>query len=76
MTEILFAALAVVYGLVGIFLLVYTDRLSKQLKQHEEDKRKHRGERDCLRPECKVIDAPTQDPQPLLGVAYPLESEK
>jgi hypothetical protein len=76
MTEFLFATFAVVYGLVGIFLLVYTDRLSRQLRQHEEDKKKHRGDRDCLRSECKVIDAPTDDLQPLLGVAYPPESKK
>lgn len=78
MTDFFFAFLAIVYGLGGIFLLVYTDRLSKQLKRHEEDKKKHQLKRHCDRTECKVVDAPTntKDPQPLLGVAYPPESEK
>jgi hypothetical protein len=41
--DTIFAIVAILYGIAGIFLLYYTDKVSKQIKQHEEEHKARRN---------------------------------
>jgi len=72
--EFIFALIAVVYGIGGVFLLVYTDRLSKKLKEQQELERNRRANQCgliCKQGECKLSHRDVEDPSPLLGVVWP-----
>lgn len=70
--EFIFGLVAVVYGIGGIFLLVYTDRLSKKLKEQQELERNRRASQCRFACEPDECIAPHRDvDQPLLGVVWP-----
>lgn len=57
---------AVAYGIAALFLLYYTDKLSKQVKRQEElEKVRRQAHLDEYHSED------TKDHEPLLGVIYP-----
>jgi len=67
-SDIVFALFAVVYGLAGIGLLIYTDHLKRKIDRQEEENKLRRQEHfDHLEDHHGV--------QPLLGVVSPPESK-
>lgn len=65
------AIVAIVYGMAGICLLVYTDRIKKQLDRHEEDNKRHRAEDLAKRGYGNESTHKSDPTQPLLGVVSP-----
>lgn len=69
-TDYLFGIVAVVYGLAGLGLMIYTDRLQKRIKEQEEQRSAH------LKHHLDHHDCPSHPDSdetavPLLGVVWP-----
>ena len=70
--ETIFALVAVAYGIAGLFLLYYTDKVSKQIKRHEEEHKARRAARIARHHDEHHADCNHEDEnEPLLGVIYP-----
>lgn len=64
--DTILALFALAYGIGGLFLLYYTDKLSKQMKRHEElEKIRRQAHLDEYHADTN------EDLEPLLGVIYP-----
>lgn len=64
--DTILALFAIVYGIGGLFLLRYTDKLSKQIKEQQD------LEKDRIQAHLDEYHAEdAEHPAPLLGVIYP-----
>ncbi len=69
-SDTVLALFAVVYGLLALFLLIYTDRLKKKVDRQEEENKLRRQEH------FKHLEDHHTEPAPLLGVVSPPDSKK
>jgi len=77
--DYLFAIVAIVYGLFGVGLLIYTDRLSKKIKEQQELERNRRASQckfACQQENCTAKYGHTEEASALLGVVWPPVGDK
>lgn len=67
--DTVFALVAIVYGLLALFLLFYTDRLKKKVDRQEEENKLRRQEH------FNHLEDHHSQPAPLLGVVSPPEGK-
>lgn len=70
LNETAFGIIAVIYGLVGLSLIMYTDHIRKQLERHEAKQKlelEEHFEHHKLQHDCED----REEVQPLLGVVTP-----